>query len=468
MPTPPANLYFAKTHQSAMEIVWNDDEYTEAVALVVREELDDDDILMPLMEDDIAVPCRVFGSGSRPGKMPNLNRRRVFYSHLLFQDFWGDSPVYNASHFKRFFKIPIGLFDDIVLKVVAHDDYFRQKKDAAGKLGLSSLQKMCCAVRQLTSGVSPAEQDDKYRMAESTGMECLKRYSKAINTIYADEALRVPNIADMNRLLDEGRAAGFPGCIGSIDCMHWEWKNCPSAWKGTFQGKEKSPTLVLEAIADNRTRFWHFNFGAPGALNDLNVLERSPLFENAVKGEAPHVDFTVNGNDYNYAYWLGDGIYPPYACFVKTLPNPATRMQKLFASAQEAKRKDIERAFGILQARFHIVAAPCRLWNRFAMKSVMKTCVILHNLIIDYEIEHDLDGDYINDAQYVPEHGMTIVPRNNEQNGEMRDNMIAEMQDSDIHHRLQHDLMAERWQTWFLENENDEEVINGDDAMIEY
>jgi Plant transposon protein len=50
------------------------------------------------------------------------------------------------------------------------------------------------------------------------------------------------------------------------------------------------------------------------------------------------------------AYWLGDGIYPKYACFVKSFPHPTTPMQKLFlASAQEAKRKDIEQAFGIKQ-----------------------------------------------------------------------------------------------------------------------
>jgi hypothetical protein len=190
--------------------------------------------------------------------------------------------------------------------------------------------------------------------------------------------------------------------------------------------------------------------GNPGAMNDLNVLERSPLFENAVCGEASRVDFVVNGNEYKYAYWLGDGIYPPYACFVKTVQNPTTRMQKMFASAaQEAKRKDIEQAFGILQARFHILTTPCRLWDRFAMKEVMKICVILHNLIIDYEIEHHLDPGYINNKCYVPEHAMTIVPRDIHQNGETRENMIVEMQYNELHHRLQQDLMTqERWQSW--------------------
>ena len=106
------------------------------VALVVRGEIDDEDILMQLMEvdDDIAAPRHGFGSGSRVGKAPNVDRRRVFYSHLLFQDFWGDSPIYNASFFKRFFKVPIGLFDEIVLKVVSHDGYFRQKPDASESL----------------------------------------------------------------------------------------------------------------------------------------------------------------------------------------------------------------------------------------------------------------------------------------------------------------------------------------------
>ena len=53
-----------------------------------------------------------------------------------------------------------------------------------------------------------------------------------------------------------------------------------------FQGKSGVPTVVLEAIADNCCRFWHFNLGSPGALNDLNILDRSPLFDNAVRGES--------------------------------------------------------------------------------------------------------------------------------------------------------------------------------------
>ena len=60
-----------------MDIVWNDDEYTEAAAMVERAELDDDDILMPLMEVDVIAVPRGFGTGSRPGKAPYVNPHRL-------------------------------------------------------------------------------------------------------------------------------------------------------------------------------------------------------------------------------------------------------------------------------------------------------------------------------------------------------------------------------------------------------
>jgi hypothetical protein len=229
------------------------------------------------------------------------------------------------------------------------------------------------------------EFDDRYRMGASTGMEAMKRYCAAVVAIYSDVMLCHRTKEDIDRLLNEGNDAGFPGCFGSIDCMHWNWKNCPSSWKGMFQGKTGTPTVILEIIADHSGRFWHINFGKPGSVNNINVLDRSPLFSNAVKGDTLQVTYTVNGNEYNYAYWLTDGIYPTYASFVKTVSKPNTRREKLFAAKQEAKRKDIEQAFGILQACFHVLTSGCRLWNREAMGLVIRSCVILHNLITDQE-----------------------------------------------------------------------------------
>jgi hypothetical protein len=77
------------------------------------------------------------------------------------------------------------------------------------------------------------------------------------------------------------------------------------------------------------------------------VLNESPLFD-ALKGQAPRVQFSVNENEYNMGYYLTDGIYPEWAAFMKTISLPQTNKQKLFAKFQEGVRKDVECAFGVL------------------------------------------------------------------------------------------------------------------------
>nr|XP_011462223.1 PREDICTED: uncharacterized protein LOC101310791 [Fragaria vesca subsp. vesca] len=128
----------------------------------------------------------------------------------------------------------------------------------------------------------------------------------------------------------------------------------------------------------------HF-FGLPGSHNDINVLEHSPLFVDLREGRAPPVNFRVNDHDYKMGYYLADGIYPSWSTFVKTIPCPQGEKAKNFAKAQEGCRKDVERAFGVLQTRFAIVKGPARFWDRETLQKIMKACVIMHNMIIEDE-----------------------------------------------------------------------------------
>jgi len=125
----------------------------------------------------------------------------------------------------------------------------------------------------------------------------------------------------------------------------------------------------------------------PGSNNDINVLNQSPLFIEALKGQAPQVQFSVNGRQCNTCYYLADGIYPEWAVFVKSIKAPQVEKHKLYALNQEGCRKDIERAFGVLQSRFNIVRRPSRLWKRKSIGRIMKACVILHNMIVEDEKE---------------------------------------------------------------------------------
>ena len=101
----------------------------------------------------------------------------------------------------------------------------------------------------LAYGQSGDTYDEYLRLGDSTARLCLANFTDAIILLFGDEYLRSPTDEDLQRLLDVGEVRWFPGIIGSIDCMHWEWKNCPTAWKGQFTRRSGKPTIVLEAVA---------------------------------------------------------------------------------------------------------------------------------------------------------------------------------------------------------------------------
>jgi hypothetical protein len=70
---------------------------------------------------------------------------------------------------------------------------------------------------------------------------------------------------------------------------------------------------------------------------------------------------------------------------VKTISTPARMKNKVFAATQESCRKDVERAFGVLQAKFKIIQNPARLWSHKKLNVVMRACVILHNMVVEDE-----------------------------------------------------------------------------------
>ncbi|XP_059663488.1 uncharacterized protein LOC132309169 [Cornus florida] len=77
--------------------------------------------------------------------------------------------------------------------------------------------------------------------------------------------------------------------------------------------------------------------------------------------------------------------YPKWATLIQTIPRPTTEKEKLFAQRQEAVRKDVERAFGVLQIRWAITHGPVYYWKKEDLSKIMRTYIILHNMIIEDE-----------------------------------------------------------------------------------
>ncbi|KAM1505479.1 hypothetical protein ACFXTO_001461 [Malus domestica] len=108
----------------------------------------------------------------------------------LTNNYFSPNSVYTEEDFRRRFRMRRHVFERLIRDVQQVNPYFRQKRDRAGRPGFSPHQK-----------------------------------------VYKDEYLREPNQEDLNRLLRKAEDRGFPGMIGSLDCMHWDWKNCPTGWQ---------------------------------------------------------------------------------------------------------------------------------------------------------------------------------------------------------------------------------------------
>jgi hypothetical protein len=131
------------------------------------------------------------------GSLSGRVRRDILGGHdRIHLDYFSDKPVYNAKHFKRRFRMLKTLFLQRVAAVESHDEYFRQKPNAAGVLGASPIQKIVGAFCMLAYGISADFLDDYVKMGESTIIESLKHFVKAIIDFFGDKYLRAPNAQD--------------------------------------------------------------------------------------------------------------------------------------------------------------------------------------------------------------------------------------------------------------------------------
>ncbi|XP_048613500.1 uncharacterized protein LOC106422421 [Brassica napus] len=277
-------------------------------------------------------------------KRAYIERDRERGHNQLWKDYFIENPTYPPEMFRRRFRMNKPLFLRIVERLSSEVPYFQQTRDAAGRYGLSPLQKCTTAIRMLAYGQSGDTYDEYLRLGDSTSRLCLANFTDAIIQLFGDEYLRRPTPDDLQRLLDVGEVRGLPGMIGSIDC----------------------------------------------------------------------------------------------------------RKAKKFAEKQESARKDVERAFGVLQSRFAIVKNPALQWDKAKIGKIMKTC--LHNMIVENE-RHGYAQ--INTSEFESgesNRSSRVRSRDSIHVGDML-GIRREVRDLEKHARLKADLVENIWQKFGDEDE---------------
>ena len=308
-----------------------------------------------------------------------------------------------GKEFALMFRISRGRFQLLMEHVMAAEIPFYSGNVSANGDTVASLEaRLLLPLKSLAYGVPPHTFIDYFQMSPPLARVCCIEFDRIIKRIYANRFLKLPSAQEVKSIVNlHKKVHGVDGMIGSLDCSHTIWKNCPKAWQGSYKGKGPKPSIVMEAICDYHLFFWHVSYGYAGTLNDLNILNLSPLLGRLVDGsfvelekEAGVVPYNISEEEFDKCFLLVDGIYPKYSRFVKGIKEPISPEETTFTTWQESARKDIERAFGVLKGMWQYLDRPIHSHSLIDISARVTTCVILHNMLVSDRIMGDCIADY--------------------------------------------------------------------------
>ena len=335
-------------------------------------------------------------------EFPRESRREFQHERALqciMYDYLGPKPLFDGREFEMMFRVSRRRFQCIMEDIGnAGISFFMQKADCLGSRGASMEARILLPLKCMGYGVPPHCFMDYFSMSSTLAKDCYNNFQDACVQLYLKEYLRKPTSHDLKAVmkLHQSVHMGMAGMMGSLDCMHTYWDKCPVAWQGAFRnGAKKKPSIVLEAACDYHLFFWHASYGYAGTLNDINILNLSPLTEMILSGELASLEkevtpYKIGNEEFNQLYLLVDGIYPSFNRFVKGHKEPIGDYEKALTDWQEAARKDIERAFGVLQTKFQCIARPIVLRSLKRIEAMVTASLILHNMCVSDRI---MDGD---------------------------------------------------------------------------
>ncbi len=303
----------------------------------------------------------------------------------------------SAQHsLEKEFRLPHSLFEKIYIALAGHSRLWTRETDAINRQGIHPELKLLVSLKILADGCTAEGIARDYNMSPNSVRRFFYSFCHHIVQLFGEDTItnvlvspvKVKELMAKNKLKH-----GVSGRVGSIDCVHVVWHACPTALQGQYKSRFKHPTLVTEACCDSDLRFSHVFSGLAGTMNDITILRQSPLLHLFQRGAFPRLNFLVNKENFTTPYFYGDGAYPPWPMFLTAPRVPVSEGEKAFTKKQESARKDIERAFGVLKKRFRVLKVGLNCRNLQVCANIIRTCFILHNLIIDDRVEKGLALD---------------------------------------------------------------------------
>jgi hypothetical protein len=108
---------------------------------------------------------------------------------------------------------------------------------------------------------------------------------------YFEDNVHMPNdTAELESVETVYSLLGLPGCVGSMDGVHFARDNCHAPSVPAYKGKENFPTMVYNVTCDHARRVMSVHGPFPGARNDKSIA-RMDLAVRAARFHSMYLNF---------------------------------------------------------------------------------------------------------------------------------------------------------------------------------
>lgn len=242
---------------------------------------------------------------------------------------------------------------------------------------------MAIAVWRLATGNSFRTTAKTFAVGKSTAVTITHEFCKALVEIQDDFISFPVTPLEVGEAIEKFRSdvqCEIPQAIGAIDGTLIEIVAPIEGDKISYYARTKRYAVNTQALAGANLIFLHLATGYPGSTHDARMFRSSDIFTYAERGDILQYPEEIIENHRIKPLILGDGAYPLSTYLMKPYPQSValTRDEVKFNKKLSGARVLVERAFGILKARYRILLK--RLDSQITnVSDVIIACVVLHN-----------------------------------------------------------------------------------------
>jgi hypothetical protein len=164
-----------------------------------------------------------------------------------------------------------------------------------------------------------------YELNDITGdknNKFFKQFVEWLGTKKFEEKVKFPETEEEIRhvLLQYAKVA-FPGCLGSVDCVHLAWDMCPVGIRSDCTGKENYPSLAFQVVSSHKRRILAATHEFYGTWNDKLISRHDETVKKMRNGKYAKIKWTWIGPDGKEQtetglYFICDGGYQSWPIFI--------------------------------------------------------------------------------------------------------------------------------------------------------